>query len=171
MIKVRIITFFIFLGLFTLSFQIGAITPISDDDANSFVQKFLSDTQDTTGLAIFTNNAQAALPMFVPGFGIAWGIYTGWSTGAGFASMVIMAPALAEIVPLSILYMSPFGFMEIVAYSIAMSRSYHVIFSLVKKKNPKLLIKSSSIEIGIVIALLLIAGFLEEYMISMAQAS
>jgi hypothetical protein len=168
-LKLRIITFFVFVGLFSLSFQIGAMYDVSDEEANAFVQEFLSNTDAIDGIGIFLNNITATLPMFIPGFGIFWGAYTAWSTGFGFAAILTMAPGLSDIQPLSILYMSPFGLMELVAYSIAMSRCYLVIHELVKRKNPISLIKPSLIEIGLVVTLLLAAGFLEEYMIQAAQ--
>jgi hypothetical protein len=168
-LKFRIITFFIFMGIFSLSFQIGATSQVSPEEANDFVQEFLSATQDSDGFAFFVNNVSASLPMFIPGLGAILGIYSGWSTGFGFAALITMAPGLANIEPLTILFYSPYGIMEVTAYSIAMSRSFHVVYSLVKKINPKSLIKPSLIEIGIVIGLLVIAGFLEEYMIKMAQ--
>ena len=139
------------------------------DEANEFVQDFLSKTQAIDGLGIFLNNITSALPMFVPGAGVALGVYSAWSTGFGFAAIVIMAPALAEIAPLSTLYYSPYGVMEIVAYSIAMSRSILVVFYLAKKTNPKALIKPSLIEIGIVVGLLVVAGYVEEFMINSTQ--
>ncbi len=157
------------MGVFSLSFQIGATSEVSLQEANDFVQEFLSSTQDIDGFGIFVNNISVSLPMFVPGAGIVLGIYSGWSTGFGFAALITMAPGLANIEPLTILYYSPYGLMELVAYSIAMSRSFHVVYSLVKKVNPKSLIKPSLIEIGIVVGLLAIAGFLEEYMIALAQ--
>jgi hypothetical protein len=40
---------------------------------------------------------------------------------------------------------------------------------LIKRVNLKLLIKPTIIEIGVVIALLLAAGYLEEYVIALAQ--
>jgi len=80
-----------------------------------------------------------------------------------------MAPGLANIEPLTLLYYSPYGLIELSAYSIAMSRSFHVVYSLTKKINPKSLIKPSLIELGIVVGLLVFAGFLEEYMINLAQ--
>ena len=169
MLKFRIITFFIFMGIFSLSFQIGATSQVSPEEANDFVQEFLSATQDSDGFAFFVNNVSASLPMFVPGLGAILGIYTGWSTGFGFAALITMAPGLANIEPLTILFYSPYGIMEVTAYSIAMSRSFHVVYSLVKKVSPISLIKPSLIEIGIVIGLLVIAGFLEEYMIKLAQ--
>jgi hypothetical protein len=168
-LKFRIITFFIFMGIFSLSFQIGATFEVSPEEANEFVQEFLSSTQDSDGLAYFVNNVSASLPMFVPGVGVFLGIYSGWSTGFGFAAIATMAPGLADIEPLTILYYSPYGLIELAAYSIAMSRSFHVVYSLAKKVNPKSLIKPSLIEIGIVVGLLVFAGFLEEYMINLAQ--
>jgi len=168
-LKYRIITFFVFMGLFSLSFQIGAISEISDAESNAFVQEFLSNTEDIDGLGIFQNNSFATLPMFVPGIGVIFGAYTAWSTGFGFAAIVSMAPGLAEIQPLSILYLSPFGIMELVAYSIAMSRSFHIAYTLIKRVNLKSLIKPTLIEIGIVMAILLVGAFVEEYMINLSQ--
>ena len=157
------------MAIFSISFQIGAISEVSPEDANDFVQDFLSQTQEIDGFEIFLNNLSASLPMFVPGVGTALGVYSGWSTGFGFAAIASMAPGLADIEPLTILYYSPYGLMELVAYSIAMSRSFHVVYSLVKKVNPKTLIKPSLIEIGIEVGILAIAGFLEEYLIKLAQ--
>ena len=169
MLKFRIITFFIFMGIYALSFQIGATSEVSPSEANDFVQGFLSATQESDGLAYFVNNVSVSLPMFVPGIGTIIGIYSGWSTGFGFAAIATMAPGLANIEPLTLLFYSPYGLVELAAYSIAMSRSFHVVYSLVKKVNPVSLIKPSLIEIGIVVGLLVFAGFLEEYMIKLAQ--
>jgi hypothetical protein len=105
--------------------------------------------------------------MFIPGIGVIYGAYTAWSTGFGFAAILSMAPGLAEIHPLSLLYLSPFGLMELTAYSISMSRSFHIAYVLFKRVNLKSLIKPTVIEIGVVIALLLAAGYLEEYMIKL----
>jgi uncharacterized membrane protein SpoIIM required for sporulation len=80
-----------------------------------------------------------------------------------------MAPGLAEIQPLSLFYLSPFGIMELAAYSISMSRSFHIVYALFKRVNLKSLIKPTVIEIGVVVAILFAAGFLEEYMIALAQ--
>ena len=157
------------MGLFSLSFQIGAISDVDDAESNSFVQEFLSNTQEITGFEIFQNNFVASLPMFVPGVGMILGAHTAWSTGYGFAAIVSLAPGLSEVQPLSILYLSPFGVMELVAYSIAMSRSFHITYALVKKAKLKSLIKPTVIEIGVVFALLILGGYVEEYMIEISQ--
>lgn len=142
---------------------------VSDDEANAFVQEFLSNANAIDGVGIFLNNVSAALPIFVPEFGTIWGTYTAWSTGFGFAAMKIMASGLSEIAPLSVLYLSAFGFMDLVAYSIAMSCSYRIIHVLIKRQNLKPSIKPAAIEVGIVVVILLVAGFLEQYMIQAAQ--
>jgi hypothetical protein len=107
--------------------------------------------------------------MFIPGFGVAWGMYTAWSTGFAFTAIISGMPGLESIPPLAILYASPFGAMELVAYSIGLSRSCHLTYFLIKRSKLKSLVKPTLIEIGIVIGLLLAAGFLEEYMIKASQ--
>ncbi len=59
--------------------------------------------------------------------------------------------------------------MELVAYSIAMSRSFHIAYTVIKRVNLKSLIKPTLIEIGIVMAILLVGAFVEEYMINLSQ--
>jgi len=156
------------MGIYSLSFQIGATSEVSPEDASEFVQNFLSSTQNLDGLGIFFNNISASLPMFIPGAGVVLGIYSAWSTGYGFAAFATVAPDLANVEPLSILFNSSYGAIELVAYSIAMSRSFHMVYSLVKRSAHTLLIKPSLIEIGIATGLLLVAGFVEEYMITLS---
>jgi len=175
MLKIRVILFFIFLGLFSLSFQIGAMSKVSYEEANNFGNEFLSVMEDTDGIGIFVNNFLSTLPMFIPGFGIMWGLYIAWSTGFGFAAIISTIPGLSDIQPLSILFLSPFGAIELIAYSIALSCSFHLIYTIIKnaksqiKSVLKLQIKPNLIGIGIVMVLLLAAGFLEDYMIKSAQ--
>jgi len=40
------------LGLFSLSFQVGAMYDVSDEEANAFVQEFLSHTDAIDGTGI-----------------------------------------------------------------------------------------------------------------------
>jgi hypothetical protein len=167
--KIRIITFFVLLGLFSAAFQIGSISEVSDEEADALLSDFEDLVSDVEGTGIFLNNITAALPMFVPGFGVAWGMYTAWSTGFAFTAIISGIPGLENIPPLAILYASPFGAMELVAYSIGLSRSFHLTYSLIKRIKLRSLIKPTLIEIGIVIGLLLAAGFLEEYMIKASQ--
>jgi len=168
MIKIRIITFLIFLGIFAGTYQIGSMSSVSEEEANEFMSEFEDLVLDIDAFGIFLHNTTISLPMFIPGFGVAWGLFSAWSTGFAFAAIVVVAPEIGEIHPLSILFLSPFGFMELVAYSLGISRSFILIQAVIKKINLIPLIKPTVIEIGIAMALLLAGGYLEFYMIELA---
>jgi len=167
--KTRIILFFIFMGLFSAAYQVGAISQVSNEESSQFLDEFKNIVGGIDGFGIFIHNLTIALPMFIPGFGVMWGLFSGWSTGFAFASIVTSIPALAKIPPLEILYLSPFGIMEIVAYSVGISRSYIILYAIIKHKaiKPQMLI--TGIEIGIVGALLLVGGYLEFAMIDISK--
>jgi hypothetical protein len=107
--------------------------------------------------------------MFIPGFGIFWGLFSSWSTGYAFSAIVTFMPEIANVSPLSILFLSPFGLMEIFSYSLAISRSFILIKAIITKSNLSQFIKPTIIEIGIVITLLLAGGYVEFYMIELVQ--
>jgi hypothetical protein len=167
--NIRIITFFIFLGIFVAAFQIGSMSSVSEEDANAFMAEFEELVLDIDAFGIFVHNTTIALPMFIPGFGVAWGIFSAWSTGFAFAAIATTVPEIGEIPPLSILFLSPFGLMEITAYSIGISRSFILIQAVIKKISLRSFIKPTVMEIGIVMGLLLAGGYLEFYMIELAQ--
>ena len=167
--KIRIITFFIFLGIFAAAFQLGSMTSVSEEDAEAFMSEFEELVLDIDAFGIFTHNLTIALPMFIPGFGAAWGLFSAWSTGFAFAAIATTVPEIGEIPPLSILFLSPFGLMEIAAYSIGISRSFILIRAVIKKVSLSSFLKPTVIEIGIVVGLLLVGGYLEFYMIELAQ--
>ena len=165
----RVIMFFIFLGIFTVTYQIGSMSSVSEEDANAFMAEFEELVLDIDAFGIFVHNTTIALPMFIPGFGIAWGLFSAWSTGFAFAAIATTAPEIGEIPPLAILFLSPFGLMELFAYSLGISRSFILIQAVIKKINLTSFIKPTVIEIGIVVSLLLAGGYLEFYMIELAQ--
>jgi hypothetical protein len=167
--KIRLILFFIFLGIFSTAFQIGSMSTVSEEDANLFMTEFEELVLDIDAFGIFTHNITIALPMFIPGFGVAWGIFSAWSTGFAFAAIATTMPEILNIPPLTILFLSPFGLMEITAYSLGISRSFILIRAITKKINLIQFIKPTIIEIGIVVGLLLAGGYLEFYMIELAQ--
>ncbi|MEK0376040.1 MAG: stage II sporulation protein M [Nitrosopumilus sp.] len=167
--KIRIITFFIFLGIFAGAFQIGSMSSVSEEEADAFMSEFEDLVLDIDAFGIFVHNITIALPMFIPGFGVAWGIFAAWSTGFAFAAIASTVPEIADIPPLSILFLSPFGLIEVFAYSLGISRSFILIRAISKKINLTPFIKPTVIEIGIVLTLLLVGGYLEFYMIDLAQ--
>jgi len=167
--KIRIILFFIFLGIFAAAFQLGSMITVSEEDAEAFMSEFEELVLDIDAFGIFTHNLIIALPMFIPGFGVAWGVFSAWSTGFAFAAIATTIPEIGDIPPLSILFLSPFGLIEITAYSLGISRSFILIRAVSKKINLTQFIKPTVIEIGIVVALLFAGGYLEFYMIELAQ--
>jgi len=169
--RIRLVLFFIFLGIFAAVFQIGSMFPVDEAEANAFMEEFEELVEGIDAFGIFAHNTTIALPMFIPGFGVAWGLFSAWSTGFAFAAITLTAPQLASIPPLSILFLSPFGIMEITAYSLGISRSFILIKAIIKKTDLIQFIRPTLLEIAIVIGLLLAGGYLEFYMIELALES
>lgn len=157
--------FLIFIGIFSAAYSIGSASNVSDEDAKSFLKEFEKTVEGIDAIGIFAHNTSVALPMFIPGAGIAWGSFAAFSTGIAFKALVSTTPMLDKIPPLALLYLSPFGVMELAAYSIAMSRSFLLINTIIKKKPLRSEIRPVAIEVGMVIAILLAAGFIEYAML------
>jgi len=157
------------MGLFTAIFQLGSMSDVSQEEANIFMDEFEKLVEDIDAVGIFAHNTLISLPMFIPGLGVVWGLFSAWSTGFAFAAIVSITPDLEQVPPLAVLYFSPFGLMELCAYSLATSRSFLLIRAISKKTKLSPLIKPTLIEVGILVGLLLAGGFLEDYMIKLAQ--
>ena len=163
------------MGLFTLSFWLGSISEPTEEEARTFMEEFEDLIDDIDAMGIFAHNTMLSLPMFIPGFGIGWGFFSAWSTGFGFAAIMMMTPEFAQMggdnpfFSLAILYATPFGLMELTAYSIATSRSYILIWMIIKKMNLRTAIRGTGIEIGILVGLLFAGGIIEDAMIKMAE--
>ncbi|NJK77615.1 MAG: stage II sporulation protein M [Nanoarchaeota archaeon] len=157
------------MGLFAAIFQIGSMTQVSEEEATIFMSEFEKLVKDIDAMGIFLHNTTISLPMFIPGFGVVWGLFSAWSTGFAFSAIVSISPELAKIPPLTILFLSPFGIMELTAYSIATSRSFILIKEVYRKSNLVPFLRPTIMEIGIVVGLLLAGGYLEYYMIKLIQ--
>ncbi|MGI0026964.1 MAG: stage II sporulation protein M [Nitrosopumilaceae archaeon] len=169
--KKRILIWLIFVGIFITSFSIGAAIKVSDEDTKAFLKEFEQAVEGIDAIGIFAHNSSIGLPMFIPGFGVAWGLFASASTGLAFSAIASTSPLFEKIPPISILILSPFGIMELAAYSLGMSRSFILIWAIIKKNPIKKEIRLTVIEIGIVIALLLAGGFIEFAMISQYGSS
>ena len=161
----RIVLFFVFLGIFSASFAIGAEVQVSEEDSAIVLEEFESLIAEIDAVGIFVHNISLALPMFIPGFGIAWGAFAAFSTGMAFSVLQDANPMLANIPSLTILFISPFGLMEIAAYSIAMSRSYMIVHKMIKRMPIRPDLRVIGLEVAILVGLLLAGGFLEYYFI------
>ena len=165
----RVALFFIFVGAFSAVFQAGSMAKVSDEEAAMFMDEFEELIKDIDGVGIFMHNTSLALLMFLPGFGVAWGMFAAASTGYAFAAIVQLAPELAAVPPLAILYLTPFGIMELAAYSLATSRSCLLIAAIIKKTGLRQQARGTAIEVGMVLALLFAGGMIEYYMIELAS--
>ena len=161
----RIVLFFVFLGIFSASFAVGAEVQVSEEESAIILEELESLIGEIDAVGIFGHNTLLALPMFIPGFGIAWGAFAAFSTGMAFSVLQDANPMLANIPSLTILFMSPFGLMEIAAYSIAMSRSYMIVHKMIKRMPIRPDLRVIGLEVAILVGLLLAGGFLEYYFI------
>ena len=159
----RIVLFFVFLGIFSASFAIGAEVQVSEEESAIILEELESLIVEIDAVGIFAHNILLALPMFIPGFGIAWGAFAAFSTGMAFSVLQGANPMLENIPSLTVLFMSPFGLMEVAAYSIAMSRSYMIVHKMIKKLPIRPDFRIIGLEVVILVGLLLAAGFIEYY--------
>ena len=161
----RIVLFFILMAIFSAVFAISAEANLPEEEVEMIMEEFESMVEGIDAFGIFLHNTALSLPMFIPGFGIIWGMFSAFSTGIAFAAIKSMNPLLEQIPALSILFMTPFGLMEVAAYSIAMSRSYMLIHKIIKRVSIRNDIPVTLVEIIIVVSLLLVGAYVEWYMI------
>ena len=159
----RIVLFFVFLGIFSASFAVGAEVQVSEEESEIVLEQFETLIVEIDAVGIFVHNTSLALPMFIPGFGIAWGAFAAFSTGMAFSVLQEANPMLENITSLTVLFMSPFGLMEVAAYSIAMSRSYMIVHKMIKKLPIRPDFRIIGLEVVILVGLLFAAGFIEYY--------
>jgi Zn-dependent protease len=151
--------------LFITAYSFGAILlKIDSTDAEIMKKHFKKQFAGIDQYKIFVNNFRAALGMFVPGFGIALGIFSAFSTGLVFNAISHTSPIISHISPL-IVFLTPFGVLEIIAYGIAISRSGIISYQLIKDTNKRKswqkYVIPTIIEVGVVLAILLIAAIIE----------
>ena len=169
MIGNRIVSFFILMAIFSAVFAISAETTLPEEEVEMIMEEFESMVEGIDAFGIFVHNTALSLPLFIPGFGIIWGMFSAFSTGIAFAAIKSVNPLVEQIPALSILFMTPFGLMEVAAYSIAMSRSYIFIHKIVKKVSIRSDIRVTLVEIMIVVGLLFVGAYVEWYMIEMSS--
>ncbi len=109
-------------------------------------------------MGIFLNNFLISILMFVPGIGIAFGLFSGFSTGNIF---VIITRDLPIQIPPLLVFLTIFGIMELVSYGIAISRSYLLLISMLKRTNIKENLIYAGIEIAIVAIILFFGAIIE----------
>ncbi len=162
--------FFIFgMIVFIIAYSVGAtLVQINASQAEFIKTHFQEQIRGINQYGIFANNLRVALGMFIPGFGIALGTFSGFSTGLVFNALSTISPALSNISPL-IAFLTPFGILEIIAYGIAISRSGILSYQLVKDINKRnswqKYVIPTVVEIAVVITILFIGAIVEGQLI------
>jgi uncharacterized membrane protein SpoIIM required for sporulation len=148
------------IAAFLIAYSAGAAVPLSDEEAKEVREQFSEQIEGIDETGIFVNNVRIALGMFIPGLGAGLGLFSGFATGSVFAALANSSPALEGIPPL-LIFLTPFGAMELFTYGLAMSRSGMLVYYFVKKRPWRDYAVPTLIELGIAAAVLLAAAVIE----------
>jgi len=164
-VRTRFLNVLLFMGIFTCVFAVASSVELLPEEreqlTDEITQKLETAKTNSDSSFIFLNNAVLGLMMFIPmGVGLLLGFGSAFATGLIVGGFELGFPAFL------LLYLTPFGFMELVAYSLALSRSFTLTVVLIKRRNTiKAELKPTLIELGLVISLLFFAGIIENIML------
>ena len=156
--KRRILYLLVGILIFLIFFTIGTLVTFDESTSQELKQQFQNKIKNIDSLGIFFNNFLISILMFIPGIGIAFGLFSGFSTGNIF---VIITRDLPIQIPPLLVFLTIFGIMELVSYGIAISRSYLLLISIIKRTNIKENLIYTGIEVGIVSIILFVSAIIE----------
>ena len=156
--KRRILYLLVGIIAFLVFFTIGTLVNFDESTSQELKEQFQNKIKNIDSLGIFFNNFLISILMFIPGIGIAFGLFSGFSTGNIF---VIITRDLPIQIPPLLVFLTIFGIMELISYGIAISRSYLLLISIVKRTNIKENLIYAGIEIGIVSIILFVSAIIE----------
>ena len=156
--KRRILYLLVGIIVFLIFFTIGTLVTFDESTSQELKQQFQNKIKNIDSLGIFFNNFLISILMFIPGIGIAFGLFSGFSTGNIF---VIITRDLPIQIPPLLVFLTIFGIMELVSYGIAISRSYLLLISIIKRTNIKENLIYTGIEVGIVSIILFVSAIIE----------
>lgn len=162
----RILILLATFALCVLVTALGAVSRVSPEEAqemNRILNEMRESFEVLGPLAIFSSNFINALIMFIPIIGSARGLIVLYTTGrfiAGFGLLGGVNPLLLFIA----LFAFPFTWMEYVSYSLAISESIILTYSIIKRKL-KREIRTTLITIAICAAVLLLAAWIESFFV------
>jgi uncharacterized membrane protein SpoIIM required for sporulation len=149
---------------FLIAYSAGAALPMTDEEAKELRKQFSDQIEGIDQYGIFVNNIKIALGMFIPALGVGLGVFSGFATGSVFSALANSSPLLDQAPPL-LIFLTPFGAMELFTYGLAMSRSGMLIYQLVKRKPWRDYAATTLIELGIAAAVLFAAALIEWWFI------
>jgi hypothetical protein len=156
--KKRILYLGLAIFLFLFFFVFGTSVSFDKPTSSLLKEQFQNKIKNIDNIGIFVNNFLISILMFVPGIGIAFGLFSGFSTGNIF--MIITRDLPIQIPPL-LVFLTIFGIMELISYGIAISRSYLLLIHILRRSNIKENLIHSGMEIGIVALILFISAIIE----------
>lgn len=162
----------IWAAIFLTLFYIGTNIVLPAEEAKELITALAEATTnigDGDPLFIATHNIGISIIEFIPGVGFVWGGFSALQTGM---IINVMSAEIESMEPWMglLLFITPVGIIELAAYSLAMSRSWLWTRMLFSKErnivNIKAMIKPTFVEIGILVGLLILGGYVESWMIN-----
>ncbi|MGN6708118.1 MAG: stage II sporulation protein M [Candidatus Nitrosocosmicus sp.] len=161
--KHRVLFLFIAMLSFLGLFQFGYLVKIDESISKELSKNFINQVKGTNQWGIFFNNFKIALVMFIPILGIVIGSFSAFSTGLIFNSIVNISH-MSYPNPL-IIFLTPFGILELISYGLAISRGGIFFYEILKKRISKKSVLYLFVEIGLVCIMLFIGALIEWNMI------
>ncbi len=161
--KKRLIFFFLAMFLFLGLFQLGFSIKLDKSFSEELSENFKNQIQGIDEIGIFLNNLKIAFVMFIPILGIVVGSFSAFSTGLIFNSIVSLSNA--NFANPLIVFLTPFGILELVSYGLAISRGGIFLYEILKKSVSKKSITYLFVEVGLVTVMLFVGALIEWSMI------
>lgn len=159
----RLVFFFIAMLFFLSIFYLGFSFKMDESFSKELLKNFKNQISDIDEFGIFLNNLKIALVMFIPVIGLVMGTISGFSTGLVFNSIMNLSDVTYSN-PL-VIFLTPFGILEIASYGLAISRGCILLFELLKKKFTKKSLFYLLIEVALVSGMLFVGAIIEWMMI------
>ena len=169
-VKKRLLLFFIAMLFFLGIFYVGYSIKMDESFSNELSKNFMNQISDIDEFGIFFNNLKIALVMFIPVVGIIMGTISGFSTGLVFNSIMNISGTASYSNPL-IIFLTPFGILELISYGLAISRGGILFFELIKKQFTKKSLIYLLVEVALVGMMLFTGAIIEWMMIEDIQTS
>jgi uncharacterized membrane protein SpoIIM required for sporulation len=161
--KKRLAFFFIAMLFFLSIFYLGFSFEMDESFSKELSKNFMNQIRDIDEFGIFLNNLKIALVMFLPVIGLVMGTISGFSTGLVFNSIMNLS-GVTYSNPL-VIFLTPFGILELASYGLAISRGCILLFELLKKKFTKKSLFYLLIEVALVSGMLFVGAIIEWMMI------
>lgn len=163
----RIYSYVFILVLSIAVISVGTLMPLGVEEANMLsdqLDQMLVENDDFLSLtfAIFVNNCRLCLIMFIPVFGVAFGLFSLFSTGVAIKAFSIVQGVSPSFMLLALM-IGPIFWIEFAAYSLGMSESVWLFRRLLQGRWKEL--KRAVLFIGIAVGLLAIGAVVESWMI------